>query len=88
MRFRDTAKGEMVERTWTIPHDANAPAFDRATPPMQLAVLSMLAAEKLRGGPLAEAIDFKQLVAPRATVKQFYGNNGRAAEVLHMIDSL
>ena len=88
VRFRDTAKGEMVERTWTIPHDANAPAFDRATPPMQLAVLSMLAAEKLRGGPLAEAIDFKQLVAPRATVKQFYGNNGRAAEVLHMIDSL
>jgi hypothetical protein len=78
----------MVERTWTIPHDAGVPAIDRAKPSMQLAVLAMLAAEKLRGGPLAEAIDFKQLAAPRANVKRFYGNNSRVAGVLRMIDSL
>jgi secreted protein with Ig-like and vWFA domain len=88
VRFRDTASGQMVERTWTIPHDAGAPTLDRATPPMQLAVLALFAAEKLRGGPLAEAIDFKQLAEPRANVKRFYGNTGRVAEVLHMIDSL
>ena len=88
VRFRDTASGQMVERTWNIPHDASAPAIDRAKPSMQLAVLAMLAADKLRDGPLAEAIDFKQLAESRANVKRFYGTTGRAAEVLHMIDSL
>ena len=88
VRFRDTASGQMVERTWNIPHDASAPAIDRAKPSMQLATLAMLAGDKLRGGPLADAIDFKQLVQPRANVKHFYGNTGRAAEVLHMIDQL
>ena len=88
VRFRDTASGQMVERKWNIPHDASAPAIDRAKPSMQLATLAMLAGDKLRGGPLADAIDFKQLVQPRANVKHFYGNTGRAAEVLRMIDQL
>ena len=88
LRFRDAASGRMVERTWTIPYDAAAPAFDRATPSLQLAGLSLLAAEKLRGGPLAEAIDFKQFVVPRATVKQFYSNSRRVAEMLEMVDKL
>ena len=88
VRFRDTASGQMVERTWTIPHDPSAPAIDRAKPSMQLATLAMLAAAKLRGGPLAEAIDFRQLAAPRASVKHFYGTTGRAAEMLRMIDGL
>jgi hypothetical protein len=88
VRFRDAASAQMVERTWTIPHDSGAPAIDRATPSMQLAVLSMLAAEKLKGGPLADAIDFQQLTEPRANVKRFYGNTGRVGEVLGMVDAL
>jgi tetratricopeptide (TPR) repeat protein len=88
VRFRDAAVGQMVERTWTVPHDGGAPAIDRATPSMQLAALAMLAAEKLKGGPLAEAIDFKQLADPQANVKRFYGTNGRAGEVLNMVDAL
>ena len=88
VRFRDTASGQMVERSWTIPYEAGAPALDRAAPSMQLAVLALLAAEKLRGGPLAEAIDFKQLSAPRANVKRAYGNAGRVAEMLNLLNSL
>ena len=88
VRFRDAASAQMVERSWTIPHDSGAPAIDRATPSMQLAVLSMLAAEKLKGGPLAEAIDFQQLADPRANVKGFYGNAGRVGEMLRMLDAL
>ena len=88
LRFRDAASGQMVERTWTIPYDAAAPAFDRATPSLQLAGLALMAAEKLRGGTLAEAIDFKQLAAPRATVKQFYSYSRRVAEMLEMVDKL
>ncbi len=88
VRFRDAASTQMVERTWTIPRDVSTAAIDRAAPSMQLAVLSMLAAEKLKGGPLGDAIDFKQLAAVRANVRKFYGNTGRAAEMLRMIDSL
>ncbi len=88
MRFRDAASKEMVERTWTIPYDAQATAFDRATPSMQLAGLSMLAAEKLKGGPLADAIDFKQLTGSEAFVKQFYGSSPRVADMLRVIDAL
>lgn len=88
VRFRDTAKDEMVERTWTIPFESSTQPFDRATPAMQLAGLSMLAADKLRGGPLADAIDFKQLSGPKSLVKQFYGNSTRVAEMLWLIGKL
>jgi hypothetical protein len=48
----------------------------------------MLAAEKLRGGPLADAIDFNQLTGPGAFVKQFYGSSPRVADMLRVIDAL
>jgi Mg-chelatase subunit ChlD/tetratricopeptide (TPR) repeat protein len=88
VRFRDAASGRMVERSWTIPYDSSAPAFDRAAPSLQLAGLAMLAAEKLRGGPLGEAIDFSRFIDSRAAVKQFYPNNRRVAEVLEMVRAL
>jgi Mg-chelatase subunit ChlD len=88
VRFRDAASKEMVERTWTIPFESQATAFDRATPSMQLAGLSLLAAEKLKGGPLADAIDFKELTGPSASVKQFYGNSPRISEMLQVIEKL
>lgn len=88
VRFRDAVSGEMVERAWTISYDAQTTAFDRATPSMQLAGLSLLAAEKLRGGPLADAIDFKQLTGPTSLVKQFYASSPRVADMLQVIDAL
>jgi secreted protein with Ig-like and vWFA domain len=88
VRFRDTANGEMVERKWTMPYESNSLPFDRATPSMQLAGLSMLAAEKLRGGPLADAIDFKPLAGPQAAVRQFYNGSARVADMLEVIDKL
>ena len=88
VRFRDAARQEMVERNWTIPHESQATAFDRATPSMQLAGLSLLAAEKLQGGPLADAIDFKQLTGPTSQVRQFYGSSPRVADMLRVIDGL
>lgn len=87
VRFRDTAANAMVERSWTLAHET-APAIDRAAPSMQLATLAMLAGEKLRGGPLADAIDFKQLADARAGVRRFYGDTGRPAEVLRMIEMI
>jgi uncharacterized protein involved in exopolysaccharide biosynthesis len=88
VRFRDAVSREMVERTWTIHHESAAPAFDRTTPSMQLAGLSMLAAEKLRGGALGDAIDFKQFARSTSLVKESYGSSTRVAEMLRIIDSL
>jgi len=88
VRFRDTASGAMVERTWTIPYDSSAPSMEQATASMQLAVMSMLAGEKLKGGPLADAIDFKQLGKAQANVRQAFGADQRVGEMLQMIDQL
>ena len=88
VRFRDAANGEMVERSWSISYNSQATAFDRATPSMQLAGLALLAAEKLKGGPLADAIEFKQLTGSSALVKQFYGNSPRVGEMLQVIEKL
>ncbi len=88
VRFHDAASGQMVERAWTIPYASATPAFDRATPSMQLAGLSLLAAEKLKGGPLADAIDFNELTTSEALVKQFYGSSPRIGEMLQVIEKL
>ncbi len=88
VRFLEVASQRIVERSWTIPHDSAVPVLDRAAPSMQLAVLSMLAAEKLKGGPLADAIDFNQLAHPAAAVRRHYGDEGRPAEMLRLIEAL
>jgi len=88
VRFRDTTAGHMVENTWTIPHDEKTPAFDQARPSIQLATLSMLAAEKLRGGPLAEATDFTTLSPVISRVKNYYSTSSRVGELTDMTGKL
>ncbi|MBN8457194.1 MAG: von Willebrand factor type A domain-containing protein [Verrucomicrobia bacterium] len=88
VRFRDTATGSMVERSWNIAYDSGAPAFDRANPSLQLAGMAMLAAEKLRGGPLAAATDFTTLTTPLTTIRQTFPKSTRAAELMEMIGKL
>ncbi|MFD0893406.1 von Willebrand factor type A domain-containing protein [Luteolibacter ambystomatis] len=88
VRFRDTASDKMVENTWTIPHDEKTPAFDQARPSIQLATISMLAAEKLRGGPLADATDFTTLSPVIARVKNYYSTSSRVGELTGMTGKL
>jgi Mg-chelatase subunit ChlD len=88
VRFRDAASGQMVERTWTIPYEAQAPAFDQAKPSLQLAGLAAFAAEKLRAAPLADAVDFQQLAPVLAKVKVRYPNSRPVAELEAMIGKL
>lgn len=61
VRFRDAASTEMVERSWTAPFEAQARAFDKASPSMQLAGTAALLAEKLHGGAMANLIDLDAL---------------------------
>jgi Mg-chelatase subunit ChlD/tetratricopeptide (TPR) repeat protein len=88
VRFRDTASGEMVERAWTIPHGPTTPAFDKAAPQTQLATLALLAAQKLQGGPLADAIRFGDHTETIAKLKQTYANDEKAQRLLTLINAL
>lgn len=88
VRFRDVATQQMVERKWTIRHNATTPVFDRATPTMQLAGLAMLSAQKLQGGDFAPMIRFSEMQEPRRRVRDTFSQSQRVGELLHMIDQL
>ena len=49
---------------------------------------SGFAAEKLKGGPLADAIDINHLTGPTSLVKQFYASSPRVGDMLRVIDAL
>jgi von Willebrand factor len=85
VRFRDSATGAMLQRSWKIPYSPSTPAFTSAPPAMQLAGLSLLAAEKLNAGPLASMIDFKKLRSSLTLVGQAYPDQPRVAEMLQVI---
>ncbi len=84
VRFRDPATKQMVERSWTLPHDPAAPAFARATPTLQLAGASALLAEKFRGGT-GQTIDLRDLAPIAATLRGRYPQDARVQEFVTMI---
>ena len=86
VRFRDTASGNMVERNWTLNYDAQAPAFDRATPTIQLAGVSALLAEKLQGGEAAAAINLGDLAPIVNKLRSHYANEPRVQELVTMFE--
>ncbi len=61
VRFRDAASREMVERSWTMAYESRAPAFDRASPSLQLAGTAAALAEKIRGGPAGDRVELDAL---------------------------
>ena len=61
VRFRDPTTRTMVERSWTLPYEPRAAAFDRSSPSLQLAGTAAALAEKLRGGPAGDRVDLDTL---------------------------
>jgi len=88
VRFRDVSTGEMVERTWTIPYDSAAPAFDQAAESLQLAGLAALAAEKLRAAPMSEMVDLGELAPVMGRVAARYPDAPRIEQLKRMIEQL
>ena len=88
VRFRDTAAGAMVERSWTLPYDPYVPAFDRATPTMQLAGTAAFLAEKLRGGARAESIRLAQLAPVVNALRSHYAQEARVQELAAMYERM
>ena len=86
VRFRDPAKGTMVERTWTLVYEAQPPAFDRASPSLRLAGAAALLAEKLRGGAPAGPIRLDELSPAVAGLRGDYAGDPRVADFLRMFD--
>ena len=85
VRFRETSTGRMIERSWPLPYDASAPAFDRAAPSLQLAGASALLAEKLQGGDTAVAIRLADLDPIAAALRAQFVVQPRVVEFLDML---
>jgi Ca-activated chloride channel family protein len=88
VRFRDAAQNNMVERSWTIRHEPQAKAFDRATPTMQLATTAALLAEKLRGGEAANLIELAELAPVVNSLRGHYANDTRVQELIAMFEQM
>lgn len=68
VRFRDLESGEMVERRWSLPHLATAPAADQGGGATHLAIVASQFAAKLAGGPLGDVVDLGELARLAATL--------------------
>ena len=88
VRFRETATGGMVERTWTMIHDPQAPAFDRATPTMQLAGTAALLAEKLHGGAVSGLFQLGELAPTVNALRGRYAQEPRVRDLVTMYGQL
>lgn len=84
VRFRDVARGEMVERTWTLGYVAQPAAFNKATPSLRLAGSAALLAENLRGGAVGGQIRLKELTSVVAGLRGDYAGDARVADFVTM----
>jgi Ca-activated chloride channel homolog len=88
VRFRDPATAQMVERSWTIPFEAGAPAFARATPTLQLAGTAALLAEKLQGGSAADQIRLRELQPVVDQLATRFAHDPRVVDLAAMFQQL
>jgi autotransporter-associated beta strand protein len=84
VRFRESATGNMVERTWPRLHDPAARAFDQTTPTMQLAGTAALLAEKLRGGAVASLFRLGELAPAVNALRGQYAGEPHVQELVTM----
>ncbi|HEU5078016.1 MAG TPA: von Willebrand factor type A domain-containing protein [Opitutaceae bacterium] len=84
VRFREAATGNMVERSWTMPYEPQAPAFDQASSTLQLTGASAILAEKLREDPEAQAFQLNALTPVIVRIRQHYRDDPRVQEFATM----
>jgi autotransporter-associated beta strand protein len=88
VRFRETASGSMIERTWTILDDPAAKAFDQASPTMQLAGTAAMLAEKLHGGAVASLFRLETLAPTVNALRGQYANEPRVQDLATMFGEM
>ncbi len=88
VRFRDAATKQMVERSWTLPYESRAVAFDRASPSLQLAGTAAALAEKLRGGPTGDRVELDQLAPLVAAQRARRPDDKRIQDLVTLFERL
>ncbi|MEZ5277309.1 MAG: von Willebrand factor type A domain-containing protein [Opitutaceae bacterium] len=88
VRFRDNESGRMVERSWTIPFDPQAPAFDLAPARIQLAGMAAILAEGLTGRSVGELIDMDEFLRISRELSRHFGPESRVGDLVRMIEEL
>jgi Ca-activated chloride channel family protein len=84
VRFRDPATGTMVERSWTIRYDPQAPRFDRAPPSLQLAGIAALITEKLNDTPMSFQFKLGDFARVVTAIRAHYSHEPRVQELVTM----
>ncbi|MFT5881654.1 MAG: Mg-chelatase subunit ChlD/tetratricopeptide (TPR) repeat protein [Crocinitomicaceae bacterium] len=87
VRFQDMATGQMVERSWTIPYQQNAPSLAASKPSIQLAAVAGLLGEKLHQSD-AGSVDFSQMNEVLGNLNSQYSGNKKVQELLQMVNKV
>ena len=88
VRFRDSASGQMVERSQALRFDPAAPGFDQAPASLQLAGTAAMVGELLRGGAPAARVDLSTLAPVANALRGTFANDARVATLLDMLARL
>jgi hypothetical protein len=86
VRFQDTASGAMVEKRWTIPYEANPAALPDAAPSMKLAASAAFLGEKLKGSPVGDLVELRELSAVSRSLQAVYTSDQRVVQLIEMIE--
>ncbi|MEO1618788.1 MAG: von Willebrand factor type A domain-containing protein [Planctomycetota bacterium] len=84
VRFRDLSTGQMIEKRWPIPYEADAPALELAPAPLRIATSAAMLAAKLRGEPLGGLVDLKTLSGFLASIPP----SNRSQRVIELQDMI
>ncbi len=88
VRFLDPSTLSMVERSWTLPYDPRTPAFDRASPSMQLAGVAALFAETLQRGEKEDVDRLNELTPVIKALPGHFPNADRVDDLVEMFEKL
>ena len=84
VRFRDTASGEMVEKTWVIPYRRQIPRLAEAGPEVRATVCAGLLGERLKGSPLGSTVTMSELERQVSELAQAYPLSAQVLALLEM----
>lgn len=87
VRFLDAGTGKMVERSWTLPYEPQARAFDLAKPSMQLAATAAMLGEKLHGTD-AGSVRFSSISHTLGKLRGHYMADSRVQDLIRMCEKV
>jgi hypothetical protein len=78
--------GQMVERSWEIPYEAQPARLDEAAAPVRLAGTAALFAERLKGTAVGDGVDLGVLGKTARGLQSLYPNQERIGHIIEMIE--